>query len=78
MTYTERHTSKPSFDKQIDLIERHAHNLDTLKMFLVLINDPTQRAIFSGLLKIKQDIGDRSLKEYLRTRREEGYQHLLV
>lgn len=70
MKAQQKHLSRSSFSKHIDLIERYAYDFDSLLIFLKLINDPIEREVFSGLLKIKQDIGDKSLHEHLQKKQE--------
>ncbi len=62
--------------KEIKLIEREFDNVDNLNLMLKIIDDPVRMSMFSGLLKIKHDIGDISLGEYLKTKKEQAYKRL--
>lgn len=40
------------------------------------LNDPLERAVFAGLLRIKLTIRDQRLDAYLEAAREQAYKHL--
>lgn len=53
--------------REIKFIEQKLGDVESLDTLIDLIDDPVKRSILSGLLKIKRDIGDRDLGEYLET-----------
>lgn len=71
-----QHIQTSSLGQKIELIEDNINDMDTLTFLLKVMDDPVEQSIFSGLLKIKRDIGDRSLSEYLDEQREQTYQRL--
>ncbi|MCB9352539.1 MAG: hypothetical protein H6573_34405 [Lewinellaceae bacterium] len=60
----------------IDFIDQYYDHEGSFNVILRSIADPVQRDILSGLLRIKRDIGDRDLREYLETQRRKTYQRL--
>lgn len=71
-----QHKTTDILTDKIEFIERQFEHEEDFNLMLTSVEDPVQRDILSGLLRIKRDIGDRDLREYLETQRRKTYQRL--
>ena len=71
-----QHKTTDILTDKIEFIERQFEHEEDFNLMLTSVEDSVQRDILSGLLRIKRDIGDRDLREYLETQRRKTYQRL--
>lgn len=64
--------------QEIELIENGCFTREDFDHMIQILNDPVQASLFSGLLKIKRDIGDMPLEEYLKARQEKARKRLFT